>query len=352
MSLVKRLVVSMVSEKQNYLSKEQKLIKDVRSKIGERFLGDDCARLPGNLLVTSDTLVEGTHFILQPERASLEDLGWKCMAVSLSDIAAMAGYPRYALVAITMPDRLTRRHFAHLYNGLIDCSKRYQTAIVGGDITKGTSLTITITVIGEVNEKGCLLRDGAKPGDLVVVTGNFGASTAGLRLLLDNKKKWKTGEERVNESTAECDFSDCLAIHNRPVPRLQEAWALVNETGSCGALMDASDGLADALAQIAKGSCVGMIIDLNQVPINAQTIAIAKVYGQDPLDWALYGGEDYELVGCLPEATWRAWCNKGNINAIPFQPIGRVTDSRGVELMFGKKQGPQLDLRRCFQHLA
>jgi thiamine-monophosphate kinase len=328
---------------QNYLSNEQKLIEDIRSKIGNRFIGDDCAKLPGNLLVTSDTLVEDTHFILEQEKARLESLGWKSMAVSLSDIAAMAGHPRYALVAITMPDKLSRRSFAHLYNGLVECCKHYKTAIVGGDITKGALLSITTTIIGEVNQNGCLLRNGAKIGDVVIVTGDFGASKAGLKLLLDRD------QAKINARAARRQFYACLSAHNRPVPRLAEAWALVNEIGSRGALMDASDGLADALAQISRKSNVGMRIDLDKIPIQVQTTALANLYKDEPLDWALYGGEDYELVACLSEEAWQVWCNKAKP---PFQAIGKVTDTNEIELMFGKKEGPRLDLARSFQHLT
>jgi thiamine-monophosphate kinase len=338
---VKRAILSMVSEKQNYLSNEQKLIEDIRSKTGTRFIGDDCARLPGNLLVTSDTLVDGTHFILEQNRAKLENLGWKSMAVSLSDIAAMAGHPRYALVAITMPDQLSRQSFSHLYEGLLDCCKHYKTVIVGGDITKGAILSLTTTVIGEVDGNGCLMREGAKVGDVVVVTGHFGASKAGLTVLLHPSKSKGPDHSRWRAS---------LSIHNRPEPRLPEAWALVNQTGSRGALMDTSDGLADALAQIARKSNVGMEIDLSKIPISAETIALANLYGEDVLDWALYGGEDYELVACLSEKTWRAWCSRANIAAPPFQAIGKVTNTNEIELMFADKKGPSLDLRRSFQH--
>jgi len=352
LSLVKHQVAPMVSEKEKYLTKEQQLIALVQSKVGNRYVGDDCARLPGNLLVTSDTLVERTHFILVKEEARLKDLGWKSMAVSLSDIAAMAGVPRYALIAITMPENLSRQHFAYLYQGLIDCSKRYKTDIVGGDITKGTVLSITITVIGEANERGCLLRGGAKPGDVVVVTGDFGASKAGLKMLLDDKSlKQIQGNIAVDDIDGH-HFSNCLASHNRPLPRLEESWALVNETGSRGALMDASDGLADALAQISRASEVGMTIDLQKVPIKGETAVVAKMYGEAPLDWALYGGEDYQLVACLPEKTWQTWLNRNKDKAIPFQAIGRATSSGKVELMLGNEQGPELDLRRCFQHIA
>jgi thiamine-monophosphate kinase len=348
-TFVKHLIVPMVSKEKDYISAEQKLIGDIRTKIGTRFLGDDCARLPGNLIVTTDTMVEGSHFLFKTDKMSLEDLGWKAMAVNLSDIAAMGGHPRHALVSITLPDKLDRLRFGYLYDGLIHCSSNYQTAIVGGDITKGPVLIITITAIGETNENGCLLRDGARPGDVVIVTGNFGASKAGLKLLADDRQ---LSAIIVDTKLTKADIHYCLQRHNRPMPRLKESWQLVQETGSRGALMDASDGLADALAQICRASEVGMTIDVQKIPINSATTAIANVYGEDVLDWALYGGEDYELVACISETDWQALCLRETKGTVPLQKIGTVNALGTIALIGEGRQERALDLSKCYQHIA
>lgn len=331
------------------MSQEQQLIESIKAMVGTRFLGDDCALIAGGNLLSTDTLVEGTHFII--EKCKFNDIGWKAMAVNLSDIAAMAGRPRYALVAITMPPRMKQSDFTELYEGIVDCASRYRTTIVGGDITRGPVLVITITILGEVSDNGCLMRGGAQVGDVVVVTGHFGASRAGLALLTDSEAK---SHETVNFKNNK--FSVCLNQYFRPIPKLIESWAFVKHTGNRAALMDASDGLADALAQIASASRtaashIGMHIYLDSVPIHDETKEAAKLFKQDCHTWALYGGEDFELVGCLPEPVWRSWQKAEPNSACSFKAIGKVTDSGKVELFVDDKPAPKLDLAKCFQHI-
>jgi len=320
------------------LNQEQKLISQIKNLVdtGGRFIGDDCAVLPGNLLLTTDALVEQTHFRL--DSISLNDLSWKAIAVNLSDIAAMAGIPEYALVTLSAPaDFYASNKVLSLYEGLHSCAQHYQTNIVGGDITRGTNLVIVITILGRAHQSGVLRRCGAKAGDIVLVTGDFGASAAGLRLL---------------EGNAYCPFKHCLDKHRRPQPRLKESHQLVERTGSRGALMDTSDGLADALAQIAAASNVGMQIDLAAVPIHADTRAFASQANLDPYELALYGGEDYELVACLPAQTWQDWHKQAPDTASSFIQIGIVDDTNNIQLMFGNGTAHQLDLQKVFQHIA
>ncbi len=318
------------------LNREQKLISQIKSLVdaGGRFIGDDCAILPGNLLTTTDTMVEQTHFRL--DSTSLNDLGWKAMAVNLSDIAAMAGLPEYALIALSAPENFyTSNKVLALYEGLHACAKHYKTSIVGGDITRGSSLIITITILGRAGQSGVLQRNGAKAGDIVLVTGDFGASAAGLQLLTDNSSS----------------FQHCLDKHRRPQPRLKESQTLIEKTGSRGALMDTSDGLADALAQIARASNVGMQIDLAAVPVHSQTKKFASQANLDPYELALYGGEDYELVACLPKSVWEVWQRRSPETASAFQAIGTVNDTNNIQLMFGNEAAYELDLKRVFQHI-
>src|SRR5277367_5434389 len=272
------------------LTREQNLIGRLKKKLANKYLGDDCARITGAALVTCDTLVDGTHFILSKIR--LQDLGWKAMAVNLSDIAAMAGRPRYALVALTLPLGFGEDLVETFYDGLLECASAYRTTVVGGDITAGPVLTITITLLGDIHENGCLTRKGAREGDAVVVTGDFGASMAGLRIVEgESKAKLKSSMEKVDRKFNLKESENCLSKHLRPLPRLSESWDMVKQTGERGALMDASDGLADALIQIATASDVGMAIDLNHVPIRQETKATALKSNENYVDWALYGGE-------------------------------------------------------------
>jgi thiamine-monophosphate kinase len=328
----------MAKARSHFPSNEQNLIELIKDKLGNRFIGDDCAVLPGQMLVSLDTLVDGTHFL--SDKVHMRDLGWKALSVNLSDIAAMAGKPRFALVSVTLPKKFPKSSFANLYDGLKECAECYRTTIVGGDITGGPVLTIAITIIGESNSRGVLTRSGAREGDVVVVSGDFGASRAGQAELLNKPARAKRS----------FDEHSCLGRHMRPVPRLKEAWALANQIGSRGALMDASDGLADSLFQIAQLSEVGMTIDLEKLPIAAETKKIAKNYGADVLDWALYGGEDYELVATLSSKSWQKWLE--STKHVPFTEIGSVTKGSTVTLKHGQKEGPELDLAKAFQHIS
>ncbi len=320
-----------MSAEKRFFTREQELVGAIKSWTASPFIGDDCALVSDGDLLTTDTLVEGTHFLLP--LIEMRDLGWKSTAVNLSDVAAMAGRPRHILVSITVPSSLDKAAFRQLYEGMIECSKAYDAQIVGGDLTRGAALTLGITVQGKVHENGCLFRSGAKPGDLVVVTGDFGASRAGLWLLLNQHDKASS-------------YPHSLAAHIHPLPRLCESWSMVRRTGSRGALMDASDGLADALVQICRASGVGMDIDLEKLPIDVETVSVAQLAGTDPVDWALYGGEDYELVGCIPEDRFKGWSEDN-----PFKVIGVVTAADEINLKSGEVTAMQLDLSKCFEQI-
>ncbi len=318
-----------MSSEKHLKTAEHRLIDAIKSWTGDRFIGDDCAILSQQSLVTSDTLVEGTHFATP--LISWRDLGWKALAVNLSDIAAMAGRPRYAVISLTLPQTLEQWQFRDLYAGLLECAQVYRTEVVGGDLTRGPLTVVTVTVLGECHENGCLRRSGATPGDIVAVTGDFGASAAGFWAL----KSGAAGHSVVKDR------------HCRPLPRLSQGWRLVEHTGSTGALMDASDGLGDALSQIAGASAVGMDVDLSLVPVSDETREAAISADVNPLTWALYGGEDYELVACVQPAVWETLVvQAGN----PFKAIGVVVESGTISLNNSGALGPAIDLGKSFQH--
>lgn len=322
------------------LTGEQKIIDSIKSWVGGNFIGDDCAVLASQTLVSTDALVEGVHF--RRDLMTLEEIGWKAVAVNLSDIAAMAGRPRYLFVTVCAPPGFSQSDFRSLYSGIGECARQYRVSIAGGDITASEQLMLSLTVIGDVHENGCLTRAGAKPGDVVIATGDFGASRAGLWQLLSGESSGKRSKED--------DAAHALRKHICPVPRLSEAWTLIGKTGSAGALMDASDGLADALVQIARTSSVGLMMELGSIPIHEQTKKIAAQAGADPVEWALYGGEDYELVGCIDANVWGEWRKEG-ARGNPFVPIGIVTDGSSIDLTRHGSAAPPLDMSKCFQHL-
>jgi len=320
-----------MTDERSLFTREQLLIESIKEWAGSGLIGDDCALLPNQQIVTSDTLVEGTHFL--KGKIGWSELGWKTAAVNLSDIAAMAGRPRHLLFNVTVPEYLHSDQFRQLYQGAVECARTYKSNIVGGDLTHGPILVLSVTVLGDVHERGCLLRSGARPGDALVVTGDFGASAAGLWLIVNDKMD-RIGYPRLAQA------------HFKPEPRLCESWSLVRQTGNRGALIDASDGLADAIVQIARASKVGLQLDLETLPIHDQMKEVARQAGLDPLDWALYGGEDYELVGALPDEIWRAWKEDN-----PFTKIGTVTDT-GVIQLSDRKGALKLDLSRCFEQIS
>lgn len=340
---------------------EHRLIAKIAEWANSSHIGDDCAILGGQTLASVDSLVEGTHFRLTT--TSLADLGWKSVAVNLSDIAAMAGRPRYILVSIGMPEYIDEAGLEQLYRGISDCASQYRVKVVGGDLTKSSVLFLSITVIGSVHEEGRLERNGARAGDVVIVTGDFGASAAGLDEL---SRQSAAGQSSFTKSQS----NYLTDRHRRPLPRLCESWALVRKSGSRGALMDASDGLADALVQICRASseasrhaksvnraagsgrpsAIGMSIDIEKVPVHQETVRAAREAGVDPLDWVLYGGEDYELVACVEPGTWER-LKESQHN--PFAEIGTVTDTGRIAFTRGGKQdaGLSLTLEKCYQHL-
>lgn len=311
------------------LTREQRLVQSIKKWTGERLIGDDCAVLPGGSLVTADTLIQGTHFL---PTIKWHDLGWKAVAVNLSDIAAMAGRPRFITVALTLPDCVRDTQVEEFYAGMLECARLHRTRIVGGDLTHGPLVVVGITALGETHERGCIRRSGALPGDVVAVTGTFGAAAAGLLALQNDRLP---------------DFPELAAAHFRPQPRFQEAWTLVSTAGERAALMDASDGLADALLQICRESGVGMAIDAGDIPISAETRRAAAELGADALDLALYGGEDYELVAAIPADAWKTLM-ASSYN--PFVSIGEVSPSSEVRLSSESGSTQALDAKKMYQH--
>lgn len=315
-------------EIQQALSREQALVELIKQWTGERLIGDDCAVLPGGTLITTDTLVEGTHFL---PSIKFEDLGWKSVAVNLSDIAAMAGRPRYVTASLTLPSDVRLEQVEELYRGIIECARTYRTRIVGGDLTQGALISVSITALGDVHENGCILRSTARPGDVVAVTGDFGAAGAGLAAL-------KAG--------ILSEFPHLSRAHFRPQPRLCESWALVRAAGERAALMDASDGLADALFQIGRASCAGMDIDLSAIPAHAETQKAAERLATPIEELILYGGEDYELVAAIEPQAWKT-LSQSPYN--PFVAIGAVSSSPGIRLQ-GHGKLSTLDASKMYQH--
>jgi thiamine-monophosphate kinase len=245
-------------------------------------IGDDAAVWkPSNpyQIATVDSMVEGIHFTFKT--ISWRELGWKSVAVNLSDIAAMGGVPLYALISIGLPQNTDVAEVEDLYKGMLQITKKYGVSIVGGDTVSSPFVFISVTVIGcSSNPRGKVLqRSAAKPGDIVAVTGELGASAGGLHMMLD-KEKFPARREAILRKA-----------HVMPVPRIAEGQALVAAGVKAG--MDISDGLVGDLTHICEMSKVGAVINIDRVPVSQ---ALRKCYPEDALSLALTGGEDYELL--------------------------------------------------------
>jgi len=274
---------------------EQGLLKRLQAFCPADLVGDDAAVLttqPGkSLVVTTDVLVNGVHFSDRTTRP--EDAGWRAAAANLSDLAAMGATPIGITVGLGVPGDLAIAWVERLYQGLTECLAQYNTVIVGGDVVRSPVTTVAITAFGQADPNQLIRRAAAQPGQAIVVTGMHGASRAGLELLLHP-------DQGIDLTPS--DRAALIRAHQRPIPRLDVLPFLFpipdtrHPTPFAG--MDSSDGLADAVLQICRASGVGAQIDRHQIPIPA---ALSKWVGaEQAMKWALYGGEDFELVLCLP----------------------------------------------------
>jgi len=311
---------------------EFELIKQIRSNLRDFQrrvvvgIGDDAAlvKIPPQelLLSTTDTLVENVHF--NWDYASPFQVGWKVLAINISDIAAMGGKPTYCLISLAMSRDTKKSLVNELYGGLKRIASLYKIDIIGGDLVYSPVFTVTICLLGEVNKDNFILRSGAKKGDLIYVTGDLGASKAGLIYLEGfNAKKKREGAFFIKK-------------HLMPCPKLKEGQQIAKSKLS-NAMIDISDGLISDLSHIAEESGVGAVIWEEKIPLNPSVRKLAKELKTSPLNWALYGGEDYELLFTVLK-------NKKRIleESLCFSPIliGEIVDEKeGLNLIdtSGKK---------------
>jgi thiamine-monophosphate kinase len=250
-------------------------------------IGDDVAVLdtggPRYLLATCDIQVENTHF--QPQTISPYQLGRKVIAINVSDIAAMGGRPRWALVSLALPQETPVDFVDELYRGMNEQAQMAELAIVGGNLSKiDHPLVIDLCLLGDCDKQLFLRRSEAQVDDAVLVTGSVGDSRAGLQLLL-------TPHLRVSDSARET----VLAAHLTPQPRLPEG-QLLAASGLVHAMLDVSDGILSDLGHICEASRVGASVTLADLPVSQACREVARASRAAAEDWALTGGEDYQLL--------------------------------------------------------
>jgi thiamine-monophosphate kinase len=301
--------------------------KDEQLLIG---IGDDAAAWQGDKsiqLATVDSFIQGVHF--PSGIAPWKELGWKALATNLSDIAAMGGVPRYALVSLALPDNTEVDDVTALYTGMLELGREYGVAIIGGDTSSAPIVAITITILGSSQKKQLLTRSAAKPGELVAVTGKLGAAAAGLEML---KLKLKFDPP----ATA---FLRNAFLH--PYPRIAEGQLLADQ--GVKTAIDISDGLIADLGQICKASQVGARIEIDRVPIEP---LVKAEFGEKAVEMALSGGEDYELLFAagaevIDKVKRAAPC--------PITTIGEIVVGKGVNVV--DRQGNPIDIvKRGWEH--
>ncbi len=287
-------------------------------------IGDDAAVLKFDrknyLLLTTDMLVENDHFSLK--YSTPEQIGMKAIEQNVSDIAAMGGLPRYAVISLALPSDTNLGLIDGLYRGINKKSRQYKINVVGGNVTHSREIVINVALIGFVEKKYLALRSGAKVGDLIFCTGDVGKSTAGLELLRHDKK------------------GKSIKPHLEPKSRLNLARKLVKV--GISAMIDVSDGVAPEIKHICDESKTGAFIDAGKIPISKDTIIDAKKVKKNAVDFALYGGEDFELIFTANKNKLKQLKNYG-VNV-----IGEILDKKyGVKLL---KNNKKIDIESGFDH--
>ncbi len=305
---------------------------------------DDTAvlRLPGGRfqLATADSQVAGVHFL--PDRTPPAWIGRKAAAINLSDIAAMGGAATHALAVLAAPPDTPADFALAIVDGLAAELARWGADLVGGNLTRGPALMLDVALLGEVDAADLLLRSGARPGDAVMVTGDLGAAAAGLAVLL----------AEADGRTVAAPPHDRDAVVRRqqwPSPRLDVA-PLLGRAGATAAI-DVSDGLAADAGHIARRSGVGLRIEAARLPVSEATRRVAVALGVDPLQWAVAGGEDYELLfTARPAAADDLAARVAAATGVPVTRIGMVTD--GPDTVLARADGSVQPLAGGWRHFG
>ncbi len=289
-------------------------------------IGDDAAVAAGTRgelqVLTTDALVEGIHFDLG--FSSFADVGYKALAVNVSDVAAMGGTPRLALLSLILPERLTVAEIDALLDGFAEMAAEAGVTLAGGNIARSPGpLILDVTAVGDVRERRVLTRSGGRPGDALYVTGSIGAAAAGLG--------WLRRHRGAPQAEPE-DIAALTARHRRPTPRTRIG-AILGRTRCAKACMDLSDGLADAVTAIARASGTGAIVDAKAIPIPDAARRWFAAAGEDPVAAALAGGDDYELLFTVsPRRGGRLRTVTQQARGVPITRIGELTAAPAILL--------------------
>lgn len=285
-------------------------------------IGDDAAVVEperNRLQVLSvDALVEGVHF----DRAFTppEAIGHRALAVNLSDLAAMGADPRLALLSLALPVTYPAADFDALIDGLAALAARHRLHVAGGNLTRSPGpLVVDVTVVGSVKRRRALVRGGARPGDELYVSGTIGAAAAGLQML------------RASLTSVPSVVEPCIRRYLYPEPRVRLG-SILGRARAAAACMDLSDGLADAVRQIAEASGVGAIVEAADLPLDEETRRWFESHGGDPVRDAAVGGDDYELLVASRPSSRRRLTAAARQGGVRLTRIGVCTADRGALL--------------------
>ncbi len=293
-------------------------------------IGDDAALIDFGdklLIVTTDLLVENTHFRMDINEPYL--VGWKSAAVNISDVAAMGGEPTYSFVSIGLPD-VEVGVVESIYQGLSDANAAFGSVIAGGDtVGSDAGIVINVTQLGLVERHNVARRDGARVGDAIIVTNTLGDSLAGLQLLL------KLGLADARRASA-----FCVERHLKPEPRVPEAQAAI-KTGKVHSMMDLSDGLSSDLPRLCAASGVGARVRAGDLPLSSDLHIAAARLDADPVALAAAGGEDYELLITCDPADISVLTEAIESTGSTARAIGEIVEETGITLVSPNgEQGP------------
>ncbi len=289
----------------------ERLAKEPVSKNIIKGISDDAAVIKvgrSYIVLTADTMVEGDHFSL--EYFTPQQIGEKAVEVNVSDIGAMGAKPGYFLVSLVLSEKIQVETIENIYKGMRQAGKKYRIEIIGGNITHGKQLIIDICMIGEARKENLKFRSSAKPGDYIMVSGDLGSSTAGLNLFLKNIE----------------GFSKVKKKHLEPQAKFYKVEPFLKYIN---AMIDVSDGLASEVKRICEQSGAGAILYADSVPIKPETKKAAIICGKNALEYALYGGEDFELVYTV---------SKENSGRVKGFKVGEITHKKGIRIIKNGKE--------------
>lgn len=281
-------------------------------------VGDDASIFKGSKgfeqILTSDWFLEGTHFFR--DKHPPDAVGWKCLARALSDVAAMGGVPRCFLLSLALPGSRTGLWLDEFLEGLRRAAKRFGCVLSGGDTTRRADILINLTVVGEVRTGEGVLRSGARPGNILFVSGRLGEAELGLQLIRKSKRRASSRDPLLRKNLY-------------PEPRLALGRWLA-EKRLASAMMDLSDGLSTDLPRLCAASGVGALLTASKIPVVRMRKRGRR--GDAPaLDLALHGGDDYELLFTVPSRKWKKIPR--SFRGIPITAIGEITKQRALLLM-------------------